>query len=1116
MEQQRKNDSAPEAVSPAIDKQISFIKGMYPFIGDDDADIVRARIHQWNVRDSKDHFENPYQIQQAFRHVMAEVLGGMIHLDPLCIRSLLLYLEKQSLAEGANLFRDAVRIKDTCRAEFKLPSSSENINSILEELRSETDSDVIKMRLAQIVIYIRDERELRSSKTTQGDVVVSQIEPNLVAFLDSYRGHDFPGIMPWLRELVSVMPKTKVFGINITDVREDIACYHENRPQDDPFAAVAEDIREQIHRHLSVRAIEGIDELAVFLRSDKTFAFVVGRYCQATREQKDAELGSELYSVLAGVRKRLSLIWNNPFCGGSPEDRTDFFTEAIAMMEDLLSQDVRRVLSEAPDGRLFIEYMEKAVDAFKCHDTAGLQLGILRHHLRKAIEELMSASLDKTSRGQTIFNLMTLDSVLENLSLIYYSDTVNSDLAKVENGNYEKAMRTLVEVALCARACGQGTKDLGRSALLIGKELQDGTLDSKGEKIRYLLADMNDELVMDILGKKQFIAGLLRASGRYEEQDVERITTKLLNGMIREKTTLLLGNLLDAARTYSGIVGVESFEQIERAEQRHSEAGGERELQVADMFFTFGPDMPVETQSAHLSWFMGGKGASLAEISRLIAKGELKSVDVPKGFGLGVQTWPKARESQEAITTLEGMLLKNVEKLEARTGKRFGDPKNPLLLAARSGAIVSMPGLLATVAHIGLNPRIVKEWADGLEEPARAYHAYIRFLFNYAISVSDIPQDGLLKNCGAAHISDLFTDKRNDLAKSIVGLRREIERLSGQKVPDDLREQLLKSVLAVFRSYEKDEAQRQVRLQHIPMKYQTACIVQECLPVTRERDCSGVLFTRNPRTGGECQIEYVSQFGEDLVGGRITPKGNQEFSSEYPGQDAILQAAAAAIERRYSNPNDIEFAIRDGNIYIVQTRKLILSPVAKVVVYFHLYEERIINLHELLQRTLHTLRQPIIRTFIDEKDRGRVFPIAKGQPVSGGAVCGRLVADEASLDRYRGENIIFITKSNVPGGAAARSDIQGYISEEGGVTSHAALISSGKMPCVVGVKWDRQDGGIDINGVRLEEGEFVTLDANDGFVIRGQLPVCQAEESDSEFMRAKWEISRLASTTNVR
>lgn len=998
-------------------------------------------------------------------------------------------------------------VLDVSVQDCEFPESSDDVCLVLKSLseKEATPTQIVR-NLALAALRVRVDRNLRSRETTEGDNVVASMEEITQTFLGVYQGQDFATIYPWLREWVEVMPKLKTFGLDICDIRDVAEDYDEgHNEEDDPFRQIAEGIRQMIHRRLSPEAISVIDALETHIETGMA-AIIDCRFCSSTPAARDCEKQWQGYQELLRVRDQLKTVWNQTVdrknvMGGTAGHQEDesFFEEACKTMEDLTSP-YQEEITKSPEGRVFWGLWEEVVEAFKEGRLEDTPLGLTRYRLVKLIER--ESKQPHNDKGARVLRLLTLDTFLENLTVCHYANVVNADLHEINDDNYAKAIEALVELALCARATGQATKTLGRDSFQLRRLLESGDIRNKAHQVQGLVQSMIDELSFYIDQLKLETADLLSQSEWYKRQEHH---DRVMNGIIREKSTHLLSILLSKLLLYLGQRDQEVVAQVGRAIDREKEAGADK-FRLETALFRFGPDWTESPQAAVHSWRMGGKGASLAEVSRMIQEGQLLEIDVPKGFGFSPRTWPNIVGREDSQAELRSMLHQEVGLLEQRTGKFFGRPDNPLLLAARSGAIVSMPGMLTTIAHIGLNLSVVEEWAKTLPEPARAYHAYIRFLLNYATSVAGLPKAVLFKELKAERASALYHRDIDRLKGTIAKIHEVVRTQGGQNISEDPYDQLWQSVKGVFDSYHRSDAQRWVEQQHIPSQYESGCLVQDCLPVLSDCDCSGVMLTRDPRTGGKGTIEFVHQFGEDLVGGTMTPQGRGEFKEKYPKQYKILLQVAQAMEKRYNNPNDIEFGIRDGKVIILQTRRLALTPVASVVVYFCFFEKGLIDQRDLLERTSRHLKRTLLRSYLDSNDKQNNEPIAIGQPVSGGAATGRLVFSESGLAQHAGETVIFLTKSNIPRDVTKHPQVGGYISEEGGVTSHAAIISIGRLPCVVNILWEENGGVVKMGGRELREGDLVTIDANDGCIYQGGMEVLISPEIESGFIEAREKI----------
>ena len=1089
------------------------ILAAYPFLDDEMVDACLAYIKPLLGKSERGLI--PDLVFEAFQFVSRlEIAARYPKLSKWQITEICDRLLVVSKSIQKNCFHEPRQVERAYDEVTRLPSSSEDVNELLANLRKEHNPEVIKTKLLTAIIYIRNERRsLSSRESSEGDFVVADIENNIAGLLSSCTKSILVSIYGRLRELVAVSPKLQVFGININELRESVACYHENRPTDDPFYSIAEEIREAVHRRLSKEVIETINELLIFLKSEETYTFISGRYCEASQEQKKSEMESPLFWNLLLAQKQLQLIWTDPLPTNrsfapallhSAENRSflDSTTELFRATLEKYEDHIRPY-----DSNSFIEHLKTTIQLLEKGHFDELSLGPTRYALNVLLFDLVG--MYHRDKGKILLNLMTLDCLLENISLIFYSNIVNAELATIDDENYPRALSILPDLVLCARASGHGTSSTSSLALSMLDTLATKE-DVRKIEIQSFIREINEELLSFIYAESQSIRHLLESSARHHLfNDINRLHSQLLNDIIREKTTHLCGNLLSSISRYLGGSASDATLTLVKSKRHKKAQRGIRDIHVKDFVFRFGPDIEVVSSMEANVWFMGGKGASQAEISRLIIANGLKDVDVPNGFGLSTQTWRSIKKSKQKQEQLKQVVRDEVKTLELRTSKKFGSAENPLILVARSGAVVSTPGLLPTIAHIGLNDQIVREWSTRLEQPFRAYHAYLRFLFNYSKAVFrdfGVTNETLYGRLGIRRVTELCVRDVDALIASIMRVKETIAEITGgSSIPDDGYEQLIACVTTVLASFERDVNVNRLRgLKSIPKEYQTACLIQDCLPILSDGDCSGVYLTRNPLDGGDGQIEFIHDFGEDLAGGLVRPGSTDKFSQQYPSQSKTLAKMGALLEMKYASPTDIEFSIRNERLHILQTRPLKLAPMADVVTNYKIFQRGLMSQKDLIHRTRRIIGQPLINTFIEEVHKQNNIPIAFGQPIASGAVAGRILFDVNNLEQYSDESIIFITHSNVPKKVTTQPLIDGYISEEGGVTSHAALVSIGKLPCIVGVKWNALGNSIYLGeNVELQQGDIITLDANDGYIYKGALPIRSSPENNPEYLEAE-------------
>lgn len=973
--------------------------------------------------------------------------------------------------------------------------SADDAAGLLDNLRQAKKPEVIKQGLIQILIYLRTTYALRGSRTES----IAEIETQVIAFLNAYHGSSFPETYAVLHEIISLIPKFHIFGIDIIELRDithDFDAAYRYHPA---FQSIASDIRRLVHQNLSVKVITKIEKFEEFLRSEKSTDIVDGSMItDASSPDKQNLLHSPLFTDLLLLKDKLKTAWAHKQHTQGAAAAEKEFTRVIRQCFENLPQQELAVLQSDQTFKCFLEEPGMLLAEQKRADST---MGRIRYHLNRRIAAV--ATGDSPARGDTLFRLITLDVLLERAAFIYYSNLVNSSLREITDANYTEALTVLCSLALCTRAVGHGNINLVRFAFLLESLLAQ--LQQRPDRAAHFptLVDAMRSAMEDNFSRLQELYG-------GAVQDVEKQTVnKIINNIFREKTTHLLGNLINNISQYHDGKKVEPFNRVLQG------LPGDASSFIKDMVFRFGTDVVNRHGKADGPEYMGGKGFSQVTSSRILAANGLRSMDVPKGGGFSTLTWQHIKNSAERMSCFRRELRALVDDIEVRTGKRLGDPDNPLLLMARSGGVISMPGILDTINHIGITAQIAENWAETLEEPGRAYQAYIGFLVSYAQSVLGLSAGAIFNAAGVARYELLCAGDRALLRDGAKRIREAIQKISGRgpsAISDDLFEQLYTATIAVFKSYENDIVLKQARTYGIPEQFQTACLIQECMPVLSSRDCSGVFFTRNPVSGriGSPYAEHI-EFGEGFFGnviadGLVTPAGTAEFIERYPQQYALLKEFKYFDEREQRYPTDIEFAVRDNILYIVQSRILKQSPIALIVNSYDFYREEIYSEFKLIKRTAFSLNKPIRQTYLDRKQMQNAPLIAIGQPVTGGAIRGRIVFNPESIGTFPGP-LILVTENNVPPKVIMQEkNFIGYISKEGGITSHAALVAIGeKKPCVTGVNWERgdQDDEIIIGGFHFKEGDLITLDANTGTVYREEIPIIESGVIDDEFTRIK-------------
>ncbi|MEE2673515.1 MAG: pyruvate, phosphate dikinase [Myxococcota bacterium] len=516
---------------------------------------------------------------------------------------------------------------------------------------------------------------------------------------------------------------------------------------------------------------------------------------------------------------------------------------------------------------------------------------------------------------------------------------------------------------------------------------------------------------------------------------------------------------------------------------------------------------------------LGGKGANLAEMSRL-------GIPVPPGFTISTEACGEYNHRGRLSRELESEILTALGRVEQALGKSFGTPENPLLVSIRSGARVSMPGMMDSVLNLGLNDVTVRGLAAKAD--ARfAYDSYRRLIQMYGDVVLEVPRDRYedrIDDLKARQGAHLDTDLDAGDWKQIVAEFLEItEEHTGRPFPQDPAEQLWGAVGAVFRSWDNERAEVYRGLHGISHEWGTAVNIQAMVFGNMGDDCAtGVIFTRDPATGERNVYgEYLKNAqGEDVVAGARTPQPINEASrrghaaqlptleSEMPRAYRELVQIQARLERHYCEMQDIEFTIEAGKLWILQTRTGKRTPTAAVQIAVDMARERLITRREAVLRvdagSLDQLLHPTL-------DRSADLPvIAQGLPASPGAAVGKVVFDAqgAEARAKAGDKVILVRVETSPEDILGMNVSEGILTARGGMTSHAAVVARGMGRCCVvgcsGFEIDNARRVMHIGETTVREGDALTLDGSTGEVILGQAPTVLPELGGAFSQLMKW------------
>ena len=509
---------------------------------------------------------------------------------------------------------------------------------------------------------------------------------------------------------------------------------------------------------------------------------------------------------------------------------------------------------------------------------------------------------------------------------------------------------------------------------------------------------------------------------------------------------------------------------------------------------------------------LGGKGANLAEMGRL-------GLPVPPGFIISTEVcdlfYKNKKKLPSQLIKKINLELKNIEKL---TGKKFGDLKNPLLVSVRSGARISMPGMMDTILNLGLNDKTVMALGKKTSNERFAKDSYRRFIQMYSNVVLNIEGhlfedmiDNQKLNKGVLLDTELDEEDWDEL---IVRFKDIVKKKTKKDFPQNVQDQLIGAISAVFLSWESQRAKTYRKLNQIPDHWGTAVNVQSMVFGNMGNDCStGVVFTRNPSTGEKNFFgEYlINAQGEDVVAGTRTPQhitvrakkasGAKELSMEetMPNVYRDLKNTLFKLEKHYKDMQDVEFTVENKKLWILQTRSGKRTAEAAIKIAVDMTKEKLISKKEALLRidpnSLDTLLHPTLDKTVEKKI------IAKGLPASPGAASGKVVFTAEEAERLNGmmQNTILVRIETSPEDIHGMHAAKGILTARGGMTSHAAVVARGMgRPCVSGsseITIDYKAKQFKAGNVIVKEGETITIDGTSGEVILGTVPTVQPKIS---------------------
>ncbi len=509
---------------------------------------------------------------------------------------------------------------------------------------------------------------------------------------------------------------------------------------------------------------------------------------------------------------------------------------------------------------------------------------------------------------------------------------------------------------------------------------------------------------------------------------------------------------------------------------------------------------------------LGGKGANLAEMSSIglpVPAGITISTDSCHYYSTNNHTWPNGLKEQ---------VREGIGFIEKNMGAGFGDFRNPLLVSVRSGAAISMPGMMDTVLNLGLNDETVLGLAKHTDNERFAYDSYRRFIDMFGDVVMGIPHDkfeevieALKKKKGAKEDTELTADDLKELVNSYKAVYRNA---TGYMFPSDPYEQLHLAINAVFNSWDSDRAKKYRQINHITGLLGTAVNIQAMVYGNMGDDCAtGVCFSRNPSNGeNELYGEFlINAQGEDVVAGIRTPKPISELKIEMPEAFDLLYKHVQKLERHYGNMQDIEFTIQKGTLFILQTRNGKRTGKAALKIAVDMVKESLINRRQAVK----SLVEPphLDQLLHPQIDMSKVDPkliLGTGLPASPGAAVGQVVlsSEKAEIMAAEGKAVVLVRIETSPEDIGGMSASQGILTSRGGMTSHAAVVARGwGKPCVAGcndIIIDYSNHSFTNGNVTVKEGDWISIDGTSGKVFMGQNEVVKPamDENFATFM--KW------------
>ena len=512
---------------------------------------------------------------------------------------------------------------------------------------------------------------------------------------------------------------------------------------------------------------------------------------------------------------------------------------------------------------------------------------------------------------------------------------------------------------------------------------------------------------------------------------------------------------------------------------------------------------------ADMRELLGGKGANLAEMTNL-------GLPVPFGFTITTEACTQYyTDGRQINDEIQSLIFEYLGKLEVQSGKKFGDPTNPLLVSVRSGARASMPGMMDTILNLGLNDEVVEGFAKLTNNPRFAYDSYRRFVQMFADVVMEVPKHNFeviideMKEAKGIKLDTEFDAE--DLKVMVRRFKDYYESTKGDKFPDDPKVQLIEAVKAVFRSWDNPRANYYRQMNDIPYSWGTAVNVQMMAFGNMGNDCgTGVAFTRNPATGEKKLFgEFLMNAqGEDVVAGVRTPNTIDELKTIAPSAYDEFVNVCSILENHYRDMQDMEFTIEHGKLWMLQTRNGKRTASAALQIACDLVDEGMISDEEAVMQVDPKTLDALLHPQFNAEALKAATPIATALAASPGAACGKVVfsAEDAIEAAKNGEKVVIVRLETSPEDIEGMHVAQGILTARGGMTSHAAVVARGMGTCCVSgcgaIKFDGKS--FELNGNVFHEGDFISLDGSTGNIYKGAIPTEPASISGNFARLMAW------------